>query len=477
MHIENFRLIGSGVSSRQASSLFGGTVTVALTALLAVVLVALPLTSARVSDVPVLLFVVPIALCAVRFGLRGGLAAAGVGASIALLWFVHGQHFSGGLVDFASQATVFVLVGGLVGAVVDGRKELERTIANHNEFSLDLVCTASLDGYFTWVNPAWTRVLGYQPQELCERPFADFIHPDDQEATAVELRRQTVAGLSVMNFQNRYRAADGSYRWLEWMSRPDGKSKQLIAVARDVTERKQAEDAIANYRDELEHAVRGRTAELEQRTHELEDSRRETLRRLALAAEYRDDNTFEHTERVGQIAALLAERLRLPAEQVALIRLAAPLHDVGKLKLSDRILLKPGKLTPAEFEQMTQHTVDGACILSDSSSDVLQLGEQIALSHHEWWNGNGYPHNLQGDEIPLAAQIVGIADVFDALTHTRPYKPAWTVEQAVDHIRGLRGCQFAPSLVDAFEELDHQALADSATADASHLQQTVALVA
>lgn len=225
--------------------------------------------------------------------------------------------------------------------------------------------------------------------------------------------------------------------------------------------------ALARRNDELlarrEQAVR-------ERTTELEESRLEMLRRLALAAEYRDDITFQHTERVGQTAFLLAEILGLPEDQASLIRLAGPLHDIGKLGVSDRILLKPGKLTAAEFERVKEHTTNGAHILADSSSDVLQLAEQIARSHHEWWNGRGYPDGLKGDQIPLAARIVGLADVFDALTHDRPYKDAWSVEAATAHIQALCGSQFDPAIVHAFNQLDLYQLVDRAEPGATKPQ-------
>jgi PAS domain S-box-containing protein len=433
--------------------------TLAFTAVVALALVVLPFVNRDVAEFPLLLFMVPVGLCAERFGARGGLAAAALGALIAVFWYLHHQAFAG-VAELLTQVVVFGLVGGLVGAVVDSRRTLERALTDHQELSLDLICTASFDGFFTRVNPAGQRLLGYRPEELLARPFLDFVHPDDRAATLAELKRQTDAGLPVLNFKNRYRCSDGSYRWLEWCSRPDPEGNYLVAVARDVSARVAAEEAMANYRSELEEAVRNRTAELEQRSRDLEDSRLETLRRLALAAEFRDDNTYEHTERVGRTAFLLARMLGCPEEESALIRLAAPLHDVGKLGVSDSILLKPGKLTATEFEQVKKHTVGGAHILRDSSSDILRLAEQIALSHHEWWNGKGYPLGLRGLEIPLAARIVALADVFDALTHERPYKHAWPVDEATLEIGRLRGRQFDPAVVDAFGELDPNALAE-----------------
>lgn len=190
----------------------------------------------------------------------------------------------------------------------------------------------------------------------------------------------------------------------------------------------------------------------------LELARRETLQRLALAAEYRDDDTLQHTERVGQLSALVADRMTLAPETVALIRQAATLHDVGKLGVSDSILLKPGRLTAEEWELMKRHSKIGAAILTGSSSPVLQLGERIAHWHHERWDGSGYPDGLAREAIPISARIVAITDVFDALTHERPYKHAWPVNDALAEIEHLAGLQFDPEVVTAFLslDLDHQ---------------------
>jgi len=195
-----------------------------------------------------------------------------------------------------------------------------------------------------------------------------------------------------------------------------------------------------------------------ERTHELEASQLETLERLALAADYRDDDTGLHTRRVGRTAALLARTLGLPEDEVETIQRAAPLHDVGKIGTPDEILLKPDKLTPAEFNVIKTHTTTGAKILSGSSSPLLQLAEAIALTHHERWDGNGYPVGLAGETIPLAGRIVAVADVFDALTHMRPYKPVWPVEEAVAEIQRSSGRQFDPRVVEAFLTLPHSIL-------------------
>lgn len=436
---------------RRRLPVLGRLATVQVAGVVAVGLVVLPFLAPHTSSLPVLAFLVPVCLCAVRFGLRGGIVSALVGVPVAGVWLGHGNY--AGWVAFAWHVATFMLVGCLVGAAVSDRNDLEQAVVQHSELTLDLMCTASPDGFFLRVNPAWTRTLGYDASELQSRPFLDFVHPDDRAPTLAEVERQSARGESVLNFQNRYRHKDGSYRWLEWTSRPDAHSGLLFAVARDVTERKVAEDAIAAHHDTLERAVR-------QRTTELEEARLETLRRLALAAEYRDDETFEHTERVGHTCALIARELGLPEADITVLRQAAPLHDIGKLGISDSILLKPGKLTPKEFAQIQRHTTDGAKILSGSDSAVLQLAEQIALGHHERWDGTGYPNRLTGDAIPLFARIVALADVFDALTHARPYKRAWTVEDAVAEINRLRGTHFDPAIVDAFTRLNPHHLAN-----------------
>jgi putative two-component system response regulator len=190
-------------------------------------------------------------------------------------------------------------------------------------------------------------------------------------------------------------------------------------------------------------------AKVRERTRELESAQIEIIERLARAAEFRDDNTGQHTERVGQMAALLARQAGLPDQQIALIRRAAPLHDVGKTGVPDTILLKLGRLTDEEFAVVKTHTAIGARILAGSRFPILRLAEEIALSHHERWDGHGYS-GIAGGAIPLAGRIVAIADVFDALTQKRPYKSAWPVDEALAEIERQRGRQFDPVLVDAF---------------------------
>jgi len=205
---------------------------------------------------------------------------------------------------------------------------------------------------------------------------------------------------------------------------------------------------------ELESALGAQTVG---RRREVEAVRLDLLRRLALAAEYRDDNTREHTERVAGLAARLAARLGLSDPAVARVRHAAPLHDVGKIAVPDSILLKPGRLEPEEFEVVKTHAEAGARVLAESDSELLEVAEHIARFHHERWDGAGYPDGLAGEDIPLVGRLVHVADVFDVLVNERPYKESWSVEDAAEEIRRGAGTQFDPEVVEAFADLGPRA--------------------
>jgi putative two-component system response regulator len=209
-------------------------------------------------------------------------------------------------------------------------------------------------------------------------------------------------------------------------------------------------------RRELEIASRRHSEELEalvqQRTAELWQSRDETIQKLAKAAEFRDNETAQHTIRVGEYCGILAREMGLADDYCERIRAAAPLHDVGKIGIPDSILLKPGRLTPEEFDVIKTHSEIGYRILGDSLSEVLNLGGVISLTHHEKYNGKGYPNGLSGNFIPLVGRIAAICDVFDALTTKRVYKDAMTVDEAMVIIREERGQHFDPDLVDLFEK-------------------------
>ncbi len=201
--------------------------------------------------------------------------------------------------------------------------------------------------------------------------------------------------------------------------------------------------------------------EVAERTRDVEQARLEILDRLALTVEYRDDDTQEHARRIGRTSALLARSLGLPSREIELISRAAQLHDIGKIGVSDAILLKPGKLTGEEFEHIKRHTTIGATILSGSQNPLLKMAARIALTHHERWDGGGYPGGLSAEQTPLAGRIVAVADVFDALTHGRPYKDAWSPQAAVAEIVRQAGRQIDVHVVEVFLGLEHATLLSS----------------
>jgi putative two-component system response regulator len=191
-------------------------------------------------------------------------------------------------------------------------------------------------------------------------------------------------------------------------------------------------------------------AKVQERTRQLEESRLEVIRRLGRAAEYRDNETGMHVIRMSHTARLIALAIDMPEAQAELLFLAAPMHDIGKIGISDHILLKPGKLDAAEWEIMKTHTLIGGEIIGEHDSDLLRLARSVALTHHEKWDGSGYPLGLAGAAIPLEGRVVSIADVYDALTSERPYKRAWSSDDALAYIRSETGKSFDPALIPAF---------------------------
>lgn len=200
---------------------------------------------------------------------------------------------------------------------------------------------------------------------------------------------------------------------------------------------------LSSHNDRLEEQVRSRT-------RQLEHSHRELARRLALVGEYSDDDTFEHTLRVGAAAERLATAVGFSPPEARLLGEAAPLHDIGKVAVPDAVLLKPGLLSAQEFDIIKTHAAIGAHILAGGDSDLLRLAEQIAYTHHERWDGDGYPQGLRSSAIPLAGRLVAVVDVYDALTNDRPYKRAWSIDRTVREMRAQRGRHFDPEVLDVF---------------------------
>ncbi len=244
----------------------------------------------------------------------------------------------------------------------------------------------------------------------------------------------------------------------DFLSKPVEKT-ELRARVRTLLNVKAYNDHMRNYQKELESEVARRTEELREAIEKAKGASLETIYRLARAAEYKDEDTGAHILRMSHYSAAIARKLGLPDSEVESILYAAPMHDVGKIGIPDRILLKPGKLDPEEWEIMKQHTVIGGRILSGSEAEFIRLAETIALTHHEKWDGTGYPNGLNGEGIPISGRITAIADVFDALTSKRPYKEGFAVEKSFSIIREGRGSHFDPQVVDAFFAITDEILA------------------
>lgn len=255
--------------------------------------------------------------------------------------------------------------------------------------------------------------------------------------TAVDDRKTAIMALDL-----------GAYGYV---IKPFDRNEILINVANAI-ERQRLTSLSRKYEQELETKVKQRTIEVREREEEI-------VLRLISAAGYRDHETGAHIRRIGLYAAVMATDLGWETREVELIRLAAPMHDVGKIGIADSILLKPGKLTFEEFDVMKTHTVIGAQILGGSDIPLLQMAKEIALSHHERWDGSGYPHGWVTDSIPQSARIVSVADVYDALVHDRVYRPALPEAEALAIMNDQKGRYFDPRVFDSFtrklQELRH----------------------
>jgi PAS domain S-box-containing protein len=307
----------------------------------------------------------------------------------------------------------------------------------------EAIISADPDSIITTWNRAAEELYGYPAREIVGQP-ASVLSPPDKVAEQRRLLVAAARGHAITKCDTQRLHRDGSLLNLSLTLSPiihEGSLTGFCTVYHDISDRVRTRDTLEN--------------EIGKRTLQLRRSRADTLHKLALAAGYRDDETFQHTERVGAAAAELATRLGLPGSLVRLIRHAAPLHDVGKIGIPDRILLKPGPLNPEEFAAIKQHTVLGAGLLTGSDSAILQLAEQIALTHHERWDGNGYPTGLAAQAIPIAGRIVAVVDSFDAMTNDRPYRVASSVEDALSEIGRCSGTQFDPHVVKSFLDLHH----------------------
>jgi putative two-component system response regulator len=322
-----------------------------------------------------------------------------------------------------------------------------------------------------------SRILGRAGYQCTEAPDAALalLFADSQEFSLVtcDVNMPGGSGLGLVR-DLRSRHPDIAVLMVSGMDDPDTASvatelgaygyvvkpfeaNEILIASANALRRRHLEIENRSHRQQLENLVAERTSELTatverlSRTQQaLRESQEEAIKRLAFAAEFRDSTTGAHINRMSRTCELLAERLGLGTARAELIRIASPMHDIGKIGVSDEILRKPGKLTESEMDEMRKHSVIGSEILAGSDSELLCLGGLIALTHHERWDGTGYPYKLAREQIPIEGRIVAIADVFDALTNERSYKPAFDVDYAVAIMTEERGSHFDPDLLDVF---------------------------
>jgi PAS domain S-box-containing protein len=232
--------------------------------------------------------------------------------------------------------------------------------------------------------------------------------------------------------------------------RPSGVEQIILLAIEDITDRRWAERVLQRHGIELESEIAKKASALQNALQRIEQTTLDTIHRLAKAAEFKDQDTGAHIVRVSHYAAAIARRMGQPQSFADMCLYAVPMHDIGKIGIPDHILQKPGKLNEEEVQKMREHPMIGAAILSGSDSQVLRIAEDVSLTHHERWDGSGYPRGLHNEAIPLVGRITAVVDVFDALCFHRPYREAVPVEQAMKMVQDDRGHAFDPAVVDAF---------------------------
>ena len=331
--------------------------------------------------------------------------------------------------DFSTRAITTALVTALgheVETASDGIEGLAKVHLGVDLVLLDVVMTG-IDGF-----------------EVCRRIRADAATRD------VPIIMLT----SMASLDDRLRAVEAGAN--DFIAKPIDETELRIRSA-SLLKLKDAQDALKSYQGHLEELVRQRTASLRAALDQMAEAQRiaylahlDTVERLAIVAEYKDRVTARHIERMSHYCAVIARGLKLPPGEVELIQHASRMHDLGKIAVPDMILAKAGSLDPPEWAVMREHAAIGGSILADSDSELLKAGRIIALSHHERWDGTGYPQGLKGEAIPLWGRICAVADTFDAVTSERSYKPAYSNEIALRILREERGKQFDPKIVDVF---------------------------
>ncbi|MDT8991246.1 response regulator [Curvibacter sp. APW13] len=323
-------------------------------------------------------------------------------------------------------------------------------IVDDNEVNLVLfdALVKKIDGAEGICFAAPKQALGWASTNVCDLLIVDYMMPEMDglefitEFKAIQQQTHVPILMITANDQKqiRYRALDSGAT--DFLTKPVDKVEFLARVKNMLT--------VSEARRSLLDRAAWLADEVRKATDVIVQRERETVMRLCRAAEFRDPETGAHILRMAHFSRIIAARMGMSVAEQDLLLEAAPMHDIGKVGIADNILLKPGKLAPDEFEIMKQHAVIGYRLLQGSSSRTLQVGAEIALGHHEKWDGSGYPGGLKGESIPIFSRIVAVADVFDALTSERPYKKAWSVEDAVSHVKNGAGGHFDPRVVEAF---------------------------
>jgi PAS domain S-box-containing protein len=357
-----------------------------------------------------------------------------IAMAYALVFVAHRHHTSLPLcvesMYLACAAPVLAITGALMRQHANRTAEtLKKHLSNTPLGVIELYADYEIS---LWAGSA-ESIFGIAAKEAVGKNLFDvpgiFLSEKDREeiqGVLEELQRGSRSRAVVQTLSESKGGGRGHSRWF-WSTtlRASGVQTRFLVLVEDITPRVRAEQ-------------------------QLERSKTEIIERLVRASEHRDDDTGIHVVRMARYCEALAEALGLPQEQCHFIWTAAPMHDIGKIGIPDRILLKDGKLTEEEFEVIKTHTTIGADVLSGSTLELVQMAERIALTHHERWDGTGYPHGLKGEEIPLEGRICAICDVFDALTSDRPYKQAWPLKEAIAQIKKGAGNHFDPRLVEVF---------------------------
>lgn len=341
--------------------------------------------------------------------------------------FYRGKLMEHSFASLTDRSNVLIVddddqVRTVISVIVETEGYCFRT-ADNAESALELLEQESFDLVISDIN--MTGMTGVELLDTCRRKYRDLafimVTGVDDRDTAIETLHMGAYGYVTKPFQ----------------------ANELIINVTNALQRRRLEIENRRHREELELLV-------EERTFELDKSREETILILSKAAEFRDNETAKHTIRMGKFCETLARLRGLPESLCKTLKISAQLHDVGKIGISDTILLKPGKLTPEEFEIIKTHCEIGHRILSESTSEVLQIGAEIALTHHEKFDGSGYPRGLKGEEIPIIGRIAAVCDVFDALTSERVYRSASSVTEALAIIKQDTGDHFDPEIADIF---------------------------